>query len=59
MKQEIQVSRNNMSIKLPIFSEKALLAVVRIELTVLEEDLDLSATVQDIKALTGALAIET
>lgn len=59
MKQEIQVSGNNMSIKLPIFSEKALLAVVRIELTVLEEALDLSATVQDIKALTGALAIET
>lgn len=59
MKQEIQVTGQKISVKLPIFSEKALLAVVRMELTVSDEDPDLQTTIQDVKALAIALATET
>lgn len=45
MKQEIQISGSKISVKLPIYSEKALLTVVRAELTVSEEDQDLASTV--------------
>ena len=45
MKQEIQVQGQLLSINLPIFSDKSILAMVRMELTISEEDSDTAGTV--------------
>ena len=59
MKQEIRVTGANISIKLPVSSDKALLAVIQLEATVSDQDPDLSSTIQDIKALAQSISIET
>lgn len=45
MKQEIQVTGRKVSIRLPVYSEKSLLAVIRAELSVSEEEADMGSIV--------------
>jgi polyhydroxyalkanoate synthesis regulator protein len=59
LKQEIQLIGNSVDLKLPIFSDKSMLAYARIQLTVSEADEDMQSTVQDIKALATAVVTET
>ena len=59
MRQEMQViDQRRVSVVLPVRSEKNLLALLKLELALDEEDTDKQSTVQDIKALMAAVQLE-
>ena len=59
MRQEMQViDQRRVSVVLPVRSEKNLLALLKLELALNEEDTDKQSTVQDIKALMAAVQLE-
>ena len=58
-RQEMQVKeQTNISVSLPINSERNLLALVKIELAINQDDEDKQTTAEDIKALVNALQLD-
>ena len=51
--------QRSISVVLPVCSDKNLLALIKMEIVLSEEDPDKQATVQDVKALLAAIQLET